>query len=69
MVDTNKLKGIWVSQGLTQGEVAQKIGLSSRVMTSRMSKHWFGSDEIEKLIELLDIREPAPIFFAREVTC
>lgn len=68
MVDTNRLKGIWVSQGLTQGEVAQKIGLSSRVMTSRMAKRWFGSDEIEKLIELLNISNPSPIFFAHKVT-
>lgn len=64
MVDTNKLRGIWVSKGLTQSEVAKSIGLSERVMTTRMQKKWFGSDEIEKMIKLLDISEPTPIFFA-----
>lgn len=64
MVDTNKLKAVWVGQGMTQTEVAEKIGLSPRVMTSRMSKKWFGSDEIEKLIKVLNITEPVPIFFA-----
>jgi transcriptional regulator with XRE-family HTH domain len=68
MVDVNKLRGIWVSQGLTQSDVAKKIGLSDRVMTSRMSKKWFGSDEIEKMIAFLNITEPVTIFFANKIT-
>lgn len=64
MVNTSKLKSCWVEKDMTQGEVARKIGLSERVMVSRMKKKWFGSDEIEKLIRLLDISDPVPIFFA-----
>lgn len=66
MVDTNKLRAAWVEKGLTQAQVADKIGLSSRVMTSRMAKCWFGSDEIERLINVLQIKDPVSIFFARQ---
>lgn len=65
MVNTNKLRSLWIEQGMTQTEVAEKIGLSTRVMSSRMSKKWFGSDEIEKLIKVLNISEPVSVFFAQ----
>lgn len=65
MVDTNKLKGIIVQNAKTQGDVAKYIGISSKTFYSRMKDRKFGSDEIEKMIEYLNIEDPVPIFFAK----
>ena len=65
MVDINKLKSIIVLREKTQGDVANYIGISSKTFYLKMKKGVFGSDEIEKMIEYLDIEEPVPIFFAK----
>lgn len=63
MVDTAKLKAAWVAKGKTQDEVAKIIGVSSKTMSFRMKKGVFGSDEMERMIDALDIKNPAEIFF------
>lgn len=67
MIDINALRGKIVEKGYTQYEVAKYIGISPKTFYSKMSKGVFGSDEIEKMIELLDISDPAKIFFANLV--
>lgn len=68
MVNTNSLKGIIVSRGLTQQDVARRLGMSPKTFYSRMKKGIFGSDEIEQMIEFLEIDNPSNIFFAKDVT-
>lgn len=68
MIDTNKLKGQIVSKGMTQEEVAKEIGITPVGFYGKMKKGVFRSDEIEKMIDLLDIENPIEIFFAKEVT-
>ena len=68
MVDTNKLRGCIVAKGKTQEEVAKSIGITPKTFSLRMKKRVFGSDEIEKMIDLLDIDDPMTIFFAKSVT-
>ena len=68
MVDVNKLKSIIVLKEKTQADVAEYIGISSKTFYLKMKKGVFGSDEIEKMVEYLDIEEPTPIFFAKQVT-
>lgn len=68
MVDTNKLRGCIVANGLTQEEVAKEIGIAPKTFSLKMKKKVFGSDEIEKMINLLEIDDPMPIFFAKSVT-
>lgn len=68
MVDTNKLRGIIVEKEKTQEEVAKAIGITPKTFYLKMKKRVFGSDEIEKMIALLDIDDPVPIFFAGKVT-
>lgn len=68
MVNTNALKAEWVKKGLNQSQVAKSIGISSRTMSHRMKERVFGTDEVERLIVLLDIDNPLPIFFADTVT-
>lgn len=65
MVNTNALKGIIVSKGLTQKKVAEHIGISSKTFGLKMKKGVFGSDEMEAMIDLLDIDNPVEIFFAK----
>ncbi len=68
MVDTRALRGIWTGRGYTQAQVAKEIGVKPNTMTRRMKTGVFGSDEIEKLIVLLNIEDPMNIFFAPKVT-
>lgn len=68
MVDTNALRAAWVAKGLTQADVAEKLHITQKTMSSKMKKGVFGSDEIEQMIEMLSIENPIAIFFAKEVT-
>lgn len=68
MIDTNALKGIITSKGLTQQDVAKHIGIAPKTFYLRMKKGVFGSDEIEVMIKLLAIENPCAIFFANKVT-
>ena len=68
MVDINKLKAAVVATGMPYGEAAEKIGMSRKVWYDRMNSKKFDSDEMYKLIKVLGITDPVPIFFADEVT-
>ena len=68
MVDTNRLKGVIVQNGKTQGDVAERIGITPKTFYAKMKKGVFGSDEIEKMIDFLNIDDPMQIFFAKNVT-
>ena len=65
MVDTNKLRGAIVANGLTQEDVAKHLKMSSKTFYLRMKNGVFGSDEIEKMIDYLKIDDPMQIFFAK----
>lgn len=66
MVDKNALKAEWVRKGMTKTEVTQAIGMSCPTFNRRLKKGVFGSDEIEKLINVLEIKNPMDIFFANK---
>ena len=68
MVDVNKLKGIIVSNAKTQEDVAKHVGITPKTFYSKMKKGVFGSDEIDKMIDYLNIEDPAAIFFAKTVS-
>lgn len=68
MVDTLKIKALVVERGMTQTEVAKRLGISNKVWFDRMSKKKFDSEEMYNLIHILNIENPAEIFFADEVT-
>lgn len=68
MLDKNALRAEIARQGLTQKQVATALGISEKTFISRMRKGIFGTDEAEKLIVLLKIKDPMPIFFANVVT-
>ena len=64
MIDTNALRGRIAEKGLSQAKVAKYIGITPKTFYEKMSKGIFGSDEIETMIVLLEIDDPAKIFFA-----
>lgn len=69
MIDTNALRGAIVAKGLTQQDVAKSIGITPKTFYAKMKKGVFGSDEMEKMIELLSLENAWAIFFADEGTC
>ena len=68
VINTNKLRGIIAEKGKTQTDVAHAIGITPKTFYEKMKNGVFGSDEIEVMIELLDIEDPAAIFFSPRVT-
>lgn len=68
LIKTNKLRGLIVEKGLSQSDVAKNIGIAPKTFYEKMKKGVFGTDEVEKMIQLLDIKDPADIFFADGVT-
>lgn len=68
MIKTNELKGIIAAKGLSQRKIALKLGIAPKTFYSKMKKGVFGSDEIEKMIEILGIENPLDIFFVNSVT-
>jgi transcriptional regulator with XRE-family HTH domain len=65
MIDVKTLKSIIKKKGFTQKEVAIKLGISKSALSSKLNKGVFGSEDIEKLIRLLDITNPLSIFFVK----
>lgn len=68
MIDVNALRGVIVAKGFTQQDVAKNIGMAPKTFYSKMKKGVFGSDEMERMIDMLSIENPSEIFFAKEVT-
>ena len=69
MLNVLEFKAAMVRKGYTQKALAEILGMSEKTFTERIKSKRFGSDEIEKLIEVLEISNPMPIFFSNVVTC
>lgn len=68
MIQTNELKALIVKRGMTQGEVAIKLGMTPKTFYAKMKRGVFRSDEMEGMIRILNIENPSEIFFNRKVT-
>ena len=68
MILVHDLLGLMAKQGLSQADMAKRIGVTPKTFYTKMKKGVFGSDEIEKMIQILDIKDPARIFFANVVS-
>ena len=69
MINANKIRARIVELGMTQQQVAEKIGMSAKTFSLKMNSGKFGLDEAEKMIEILKIAKPETYFFTNEVTC
>ena len=68
MLNVPEFKAAMVRKGHTQKSLAKILGMSEKTFYERMKNKVFGSDEIEKLVEVLEISDPMPIFFSNLVT-
>lgn len=68
MIDTNELRGIIAKNGLSQSELARKLGMTPKTFYDKMKKGVFSSNEIEKMIVQLGIENPIAIFFVNNIT-
>ncbi len=68
MLNVNALRAEIARNGMTQGQVAERIGMTPTTFSSKIRNNGFGMDDADKLIELLGIRNPEAIFFAQVVT-
>lgn len=66
MIRVDKLRGIISERGMTQSDVAKSIGISPKTFYLKMKKGVFGSDEVDAIIDLLDIKNPYDIFYVRK---
>lgn len=55
MVNTGALRGVIAERGLSQADVAKRLGMTPKTFYTKMSKRVFDSDEIEAMINLLEI--------------
>ena len=68
MILVDKLRGEIKANGYTQEQLAKAMGVTPKTLTIKLQKGVFGSDEIEKLVDLLHIEKPWDIFFAKKVS-
>lgn len=66
MIRTDELRGIISKNNLSQSDVAKKIEITPKTFYEKMKNGVFGSDEIQVMIDVLNIEDPASIFFAKE---
>lgn len=64
MIRVNKLRGVMAEKGVTGIQLAEELNMSPKTFYTRMKKGVFGSDEISTLVRVLEIENPAEIFFA-----
>ena len=66
MILIPKLQGIIAERGMSQRTVAKALGMNENTFYRKMRRGVFDSDEICSMIELLQIENPADIFFAQD---
>ena len=69
MINANKIRARIVELGMTQKQVAEKIGMSEKTFSVKMNNGKFGLDEAEKMIKVLKIDKPDKYFFDNDVAC
>ncbi len=58
VLDKNRLKGAIASAGLTQNELASRIGISKNTLSSKMGgKGFFDTKQIDLICEVLGIND------------
>ena len=68
MVDKRLLDGEIAKAGISRAELARRIGITPKTFYDKEKKGVFGSDEILKIVSVIQIKEPVPIFFPEFVT-
>ena len=64
MVDLTRLRGLIAECELSQRKVAHLMGMAEKTFYNKMKTGNFLLSEAARLIDILDIEDPAAIFFA-----
>lgn len=67
-MDAKTLKAEMVKNGYTQQSLAKELGISPRTFYNKLKSGDFGCKEIDIMIPLLKLKDPASIFFTNKVT-
>ena len=65
MINVKLLKAEIVKNGLTQSKFCEKMGMPHSTFVRKMKKRIVNTDEAEKMIKILKIKEPDKIFFSK----
>ena len=65
-MDVNKLRGVMAERKCSQKELAEHVGISEKTFYNKMKRGVFGTDEVERMISYLDIKNPAEIFLPQQ---
>lgn len=65
MVNVPKLRGIIAEKGMSIPSVAIQMGISPRTLNRKLKKAILDSDDIDKLLDILDLHDPVPVFFTQ----
>ena len=63
MVNIRKIKALMVERGMSQKELANCLGINDKTLGRKFKTGKFNSDEMFRMIEILDIKNPVEIFF------
>lgn len=66
MIRTDLLRGKIAEKSYTQKKIAKELGITPKTFYLKMQKGVFKSDEIYKMMQILDIKNPITIFFEKE---
>lgn len=64
MFQVKELKAEMARKGINQQQLAKEIGMSTKTLYLKMKTGKFGTDEVEKIMKVLDLKSPMSIFFA-----
>ncbi len=65
-MNKNKLAAIIVENGLTRKQLAEKLKISPKTFYNKMKKGVFGTDEVVKMVKILNIKNPSDIFLSEK---
>ena len=66
MIRTDLLRQRITANGITQAQVAQRLGMTIRTFYKRMKAGVFRSDELEAMMDMLGIEDLRMLFCAGE---
>lgn len=68
MPNMSKLRGVMAEKGYNQKDIAKALGLAESTITYKLRHGSFDLTEANKLIKILDIKNPNEVFFSENVT-
>lgn len=68
-MDVKALKAEIVKKGFTHARLSKEIGISKAAFSKKINgKSEFTLGEIQRIVDVLEIESPIPIFFASKVS-